>query len=374
MAWGQEEGIALRLHDGHEVVFAAAAGSDERNLRWLLDRATHGYGPQLTGDRPWASGARHRLEDCDDSVALPSSEEIQAWLHRGLARLTKGGSAFGRRFVAARAWVEAASTVECWVADGGLVAIRTRVRAWAGVHPRVRIGPATREARPMIVASRRWADLEHDGWEILAGDRFRVAGRPAAPRAMKCPVLFSPEASATLVLALVRSLHGPGQRLDRPVGPGWKVIDDPLDPRALMGGSFDDACFPTEPRMLADGRTSVGLAEGPGCNRRSSYRDAPASRPSHLVVEPGDGTPPARAVLAATVALHPLTARNWIIEFEGGLLDSGQPGPTIERGFISTTPENLVQRCAAALGAVRDAYLGVRTPALLFDDLPVEIF
>ena len=155
------------------------------------------------------------------------------------------------------------------------------------------------------------------------------------------------------------------------VGSAWKLTDDPTQAGSLFGSTFDDAGFPTQRRVLADGLKIRGVIEGEGTFRRPSFRDTPRNLPFNLEVAAGGKTLPCDGILVTSVTIHPCAAGDWIIEFSGGRLQEGGPGPPITSGFIRVTPAELMRRCVASFGETRQSYLGVQTPALLFDGLDV---
>ena len=186
------------------------------------------------------------------------------------------------------------------------------------------------------------------------------------------PVTFSAEAAALLVAGLTRALHaGPGSA-GMSVGPGWQVVDDPLAPDALFGGSFDDAGFATRRRTLADGARGTDELSGPGSLRRPSFRDPPRAMPFHLVLAAGQEDPGDDGLLVSELAVHPLPDGGWILECDGILRRGAEWGPAVRGGLISTTPAALARACVARIGPARDSHRGVRTPALRFEGLIVR--
>jgi hypothetical protein len=324
---GAEEGIAVRLlsREGRSG-FAASSGSDERSVRWAIDRAA--ACPATVGAGGWVESGEE-LEDLDESACLPPAQEMRCWLDEALSRLPDRPHS---------AWMERAVTVECLVADGGLSSLRSRGRGWAVAW----VG-----SKPLITAGRGLDRFTGEGWCELLADRKRAGGRRG--------LLFTPESAATLVSALVRSFHADENSLGKPAGPGWRVFDDPRSSMALFGGSFDDAAFKTERRQLANGRRITGTIAGPGNLLRASFRDPPLPLPMHLVVEAGSKEPPGDPIPITDLTIHPLSAGEWAIQ-----VGSGQ---------IRTSPGELIRCCAAAIGPQRLSHNGVLTPALLFEGL-----
>jgi len=352
------------------VRFAAATGYDAASLRWAVENARPLADRGTNGGPPWATGGSRRV-DRDDVDRLPSPAELRSWLTRSwdLLRALPG---VGGPIEPVEAWVEAAATAECLVGHGGLATVRTRTRAWA----MARVGaldPVLPAPRPLFVASRRWDRLEAKGWADLAAERRWQSGALAGAHAGRMPVTFTAEAAAALVAALVRELHG-GFRADEiPVGPGWRVVDDPLAPEALFGGDFDDAGFPTCRRTLADGVRGTDAATDRGFFRRPSFRDPPQVLPCHPVLEAGKEDPGNDGWLVSDLAVHPLPDGIWVLECDGILRRGSEWGPLVRGGLISTTPDALVRSCVGRVGPSRPSHRGVRTPALVFDGLEVRL-
>jgi len=264
-------------------------------------------------------------------------------------------------------WVEVAATVECWFASGGLRATRARRRAWAMFKPRGR--QAGFSSRPLIVARRGWVGFPLDALKTRLEDRVGPRGVPVRVPPGRATVLFSPECAARLVHALATRMHGANAELGAAVGPGWRLTDDPGHPDAIFGGDFDDAGFIARRKELANGRVVIGRLQGPGHLRRASFRDRPISMPTHLSLPPGAGPPPAGSVVVTGMEIHPFDADRWMLRVEGALWGDGAPAAALEPATLRIAPRDLVRRCAAAVGPARLSYLGVRTPALLFDNL-----
>jgi predicted Zn-dependent protease len=366
---GYDEGVALRAtsRDWDGLSFAAGSGSSTASLRWVLDRCRR---PSMSLPQKWmwARDAEALKTDRDGEPRLPPVEQVQAWLERSRDALSAGESS---RPELLELSVEITATVESWVADGGLRASRTRSRSW-GLMRLVEPWAGDRAGQPVLIARRSWDDLPVDGWRTVLEDR-RLPDLPekSAPAAA-VPVLFSPECSAVLVAALVKTLNASGADRQTTVGPAWRITDDPQDPGALFGGSFDDAGFATRRRRLADGRVTHGRIEGRGHYRRPSFRDPPQSLPSNLVVTSTDRGAPQRGVVATSLELHPVEPERWLLQIEGALLERGQPVATLRPSFVSVSPADLVGRCVSSVGPPRFSHLGVKTPALVFDNLSLH--
>jgi hypothetical protein len=299
---------------------------------------------------------------------LPPLAEVTAWLDRARDAWAAGGASGPEPLELS---VEVSATVESWVADGGLRASRTRTRGWALMRLR-EPWAGDRASKPLVVARRRWQELPPGAWRSVLEDRRLADRREEPPPTAAVPVLFNPECSAVLVLALVKALNAAGRDPGIEVGPAWRVSDDPGHPQALFGGSFDDAGFATRSTRLADGRRTVGQIEGRGHFRRPSFRDPPRSMPSQLVVQQADQVAPDRGVVATAVDLHPVEPHRWLLRIDGACLENGRLGAVLRPSFVSISPEDLVRRCVATVGPPRLSHLGVETPALLFHNLPLH--
>jgi hypothetical protein len=366
---GYDEGIALRAtsREWDGLSFAASSGSSRSSLRWALDRCRD-PGSRLPQKWMWARDGAGPLFDGDGEPRLPPLADVEAWLDGAREALSADCSSRPRPLELS---VEVTVTVESWFADGGLRASRTRTRGWAMMRmqePWV----GDRASKPILVARRRWEDLPPEAWRLALEDR-RLPDRPEeSPPTASISVLFSPECSALLVLALVKALNAAGVDREITVGSAWRVTDDPGHHEALFGGSFDDAGFATHRTRLADGRRTRSRIEGRGHFRRPSFRDPPSPMPSQLVVSETRRDTPDRCVVATSLDLHPLAPHRWVLRIDGARLERGHPEAVLRPSFVSVSPRDLVSRCVATVGPPRLSHLGVETPALIFDNLPLQ--
>ena len=373
---GRDDGAALQARSRQDgsTVFAACSGLDADHLKRELARAAeHGEGPGGAERELWPLGGEAVSIDRDEPQELPPRADLETWLEKARNELLQPRHRDRRLRPPAECRVEVAVVTETWVADGGLVASRTRRRSWGLARP---AAEADRPAqRPLVIASRRWEELPVDGWRTILDDRRigRGAGKPAGAGVATFPVLFNPECSAELGLGLVKALHDPALDPGLALAASWTITDDPTSPAALFGAKFDDAGFPTAPKILVRGGRLAGRLDGAGHYRRPSYRDRPGPMPTHLGVDVPGAQPPPRFLLVTRVTLHPLGPLRWGLEIDGAVLDGGQPASRVRGGFIATSPTELARRCVASVGPSRPSYLGVQTAALLFDGLPVRI-
>ena len=147
-----EEGTAVRVRTSGRVGFAATSGA-EAELPWALSRALENATRDASEHPAWAAG-EGSLEDRTSSRP-PEIEDLAAWL----PRMGGGG------------WVEAALTVETLATSDGLLASRTRTRAWA---------MTLRRERPRTIHGRGLDDLDPSEWMEEAPISSR--GDPTARR------------------------------------------------------------------------------------------------------------------------------------------------------------------------------------------------
>ena len=340
---GHEDGVAVRFRPpgAGAVHFGAASGAGITSVSRALALAT----PAADSGCPPKGHPQGTLIDRDDDGRLVPCAEMEDWLRCACERVgDQAGST---------AWVEVAVTHEAWVASDGVRASRRRTRAWS----LFRSISAQPDGSPVLAASRGWPGLTTDAWRTQLEDRGRA--REAPKPTDRTRLILLPEAAAKITQALVPALHGTQEAIGESVGPGWDVSDEPRDRRSLFGGEFDDSLTPTQSMALAgSGRILFNLGDS-GHARRASYRDPPIQTPSHLVVHPPKVDPIGSEAVAAAVRIHPI-GREWLLEIS--------PGP----GWIRTSPTELAKRCLGGIGAVRDSYLGVTAPSLVFADLAVR--
>jgi hypothetical protein len=357
---GIEDGTAVRLQltDETGCRFAAATGCGRASVELSVRRALDSPGRIVP-----RAGIRGRIDepllDRDPVADLPSSAEVRRRLEDGL-EIFRESRRPGEATEPDEAWIEVARTVETWAIDGVAVASRSRQRGWAMLRPAPTAGRSG-ASRPALIAARSWDRLALDRWAEARGRSVMPDDvTPAGPNG-RIPLLFDPETSASLALAVVRTLHtGPGVTGTR-VGPGWRVWNAPDAPDALFGGDFDDSGVGTERIVLAEGERLVGRIDGAGHLRRASFRDPPRPLPSHLLFDPpvrAEALEPPEAMRVETMSLHPLPTGEWILDLGGA--------------YVTTTPEELSRCCAAGVGPALSSYRGVVTPALLFEGLEVR--
>jgi hypothetical protein len=177
-------------------------------------------------------------------------------------------------------------------------------------------------------------------------------------------LVFTPEAAAPVVAALVGTFHGPSGVPVDAAGIGWGIADEPIRHDGLAGGSFDDAGFPTNARTLATDGNWVGRLDGPGTFRRMSFREPPTEAATNLCMPSGvneiinDDV----AVVGRCRIFRP-SPELWVMEID----QLGRSG--VERRWIRVKPESLLSACVARLGPSTVTSSGPIVPALMFEGL-----
>lgn len=362
---GWEEGTALRLWGAGEsdLRFVATSGGAPESIDRAVDRALSDEGRQRAAPADRCVREATLVDRDGDAVVLPGPDRLAAWLVDARQFLSSTGDAGAEP---ARLWIEVASTCETWVGDGSIVGSRWRARGWALLEPASGEGGSS---APRILAARSWKDIDPRDWLRMEPPRPRLGLPRSEMPAGPIVVIFSPEASATLILALVRAAPAEGARVE--TGPGFRVRDAPEEPGALFGGQFDDLGFPTRPTRVGDGHRVLDSLLGPGHYRRPSFRDVPACFPANLVVEPPGTEAPATGLRVHRVGVHPLAPARWALEVDGTWWTGGEPRGAVRGACISTAPRELLARCTAGAGEPFASHRGVRTPALLFEGLTV---
>ena len=346
---GREQGGALRWVDSRDSTsgFAAASGEGDRALGRCrsISRRTPG---RTVSTCPW-NRVSQPANDIDPVRGVPEIEEMGSWL--------RDSAPEGLDW----AWVEAGDVVETWLTGPDTVQARHRSRVWAAFMPSVD-PPA---ARPMFLAARSWLDLTRRRPDLRWGERL-VDPDPVHPWPDDAQLVFSPETSAFLVHLLARVAHHPAAEPGSAVGSGWVLHVGAKD--TLYGCDADDAGFPVEPRMLADGRHVLGNWGGPGHFRRASFRDEPEPTPSSLVLDPPRIDPPKRAAWVTRADVHP-SGDAWLIRLEGRRYPEGA---SFRPCWKRVRPRVLLDACLGGVGPAHEGHLGVVTPAVAFDSLLLD--
>jgi len=338
----RESGIAVRVsRAGHDHSgFAAASGLSSDSVRWAVDTAFT-LCAQATSSAPDPSDSiEPERWDLDPSVAVPDE-------------LTLTGGLTSRPNLQ---WVEAGTTTEVLIGAEGWLAARRRHRVWA-------LGGG---GSPKLVAQRGFA-----GWEELvdASDRAEFAPSPSDSIDLGL-VALTRDAASSVVAALVDAFHGPASVPSGECGHGWEVSDEPVRPDGLVGGSFDDAGFPSLSRALAGEGLWQGKLGGPGTLRRNSFRDPPSEAPSNLFIPSGKAeSVPAHVAVARRCRVLQLSHELWVLELD---FDNFSNRRDWERRWVRVRPRALVAACASRLGHTKATANGPIVPGLLFEGLVTE--
>jgi len=325
--FADETGMAVRIGSAKNdrSAFASVGGASPDAMRWAVDTAlATGAWNRTRMLSPSEAGVIERL-DLDRNDRLPPSERLAEWL-QGCPSAD---------------WIEAAITVEALCGEQGWLAVRRRARSWA-LFDRL---------QPTLAARR-----EARAWVLPDPPSLEPVGSAASHGRDQDPsIALSSEAAAPLVAALATRFHGEGAGTGAAVGVGWHLEDDPLHFEGVAGGVFDDAGFPSARSTLAEGGMIVGTLGGPGTYRRPSFRDAPQSGTSTVIVLPDPVFAPDPRQVVRRCRVLPLEVDSWV-------LDLGTRS-------VRADPRDLLSACAGAFGAPRMTAEGVFTPALVFEGL-----
>jgi len=362
----RDEGLAIRLDRGAEgFSFAACSGGGSAALDRAMSMALRTTPQGSPSDEDaWERSARGPMVDRERGATLPAVEELRSWLAEALALSRKAASRHGA--ILGPAWVEAGVTAEVLIADGGLMAVRTRTRVWALVMVRGHGSGPARE-RPRVVAARSLRALSPRTW--AKGIETETPGREKGASPAVGALAVIGDAAATLVATLAATLHASGAHPPPNVGRAWRLSDDPLWVGGLASGRFDDAGFAARPLVLADGASVVGTLGTRGHYRRPSYRDIPAPMFTTLVLEGGEDPMPSKGFSAHDLRVHRLTPDRWVLDLLGTWLREGRPSASLDRLRLPVRPHDLVARCTRAIGTSRLHANGVSTPTLVFEGI-----
>lgn len=320
-----ESGLAVRTFEAgtEHAGFAASTGLSLDSVRRALDAADRWRGLASTAAPDARESIENERRDLDPEMPLPTAEELTA----------------GTVATPEAEWIEAGITVEVLVGSGGWVTVRRRNRSWA-----VAGGAGSR-----LLARRGFMK-----WNELMGD---TVSHPKLPDSR--PLTLLAGAAAVVVAALVAYSHGADSAEWAAAGPGWEVDDQPANPLGLVGGSFDDAGFPTSSRILARSGTWVGALRGPGTFRRGSFREPPVEQSSNLVMSAVGGGP-VHGRIANRCNLLRLSADIWVLELD--FVDG-------DKRWVRTTPQKLLTACCGRMGVSETTPFGPIVPAIQFEGL-----
>jgi hypothetical protein len=214
--------------------------------------------------------------------------------------------------------------------------------------------------------------IAHRHQALLDRNEDRLHGAGAGVPGRSNLLLLAPRAAAPVVTALVNAFHREDSPKRERGGPGWDIADDPSCSDGLVGGTFDDAGFPTSRRVLAKDGLWVGSVAGPGTFRRSSFRDPPSEDATNLVVDGGrTDHDPGTADIAERSRVIRSSRDLWVLELD---VASRAGEPRVERVWIRTDPLELLCGCIARLGGPQVTADGPIVPALLFEGIGQPLF
>lgn len=360
---GVECGVALRLlsDDGKREGFAAASLSGADIENWLVTSARSSLG--VPAHAPVGMGGPAEVDDVTGGGAIADVDAMAGWIDKAFSCLGLSSAGVDSKV---SGWLEVATTSEILVNGSPLRARRQRDRVWA-VAQVGHAGPGGRLDSLLEVTGRRLEDLDAAAWARYA--IVAVQDPPHRPEPLEVPLVLDRGPSSRLVAFLVAVLHG-GSASAFDVGAGWRVDDAPRHPDAFVGGTFDDAGFPTQRRTLADGRHGVPL-QGPGTYRRESYRDRPRSLPSCLILAETSGAAPKDAFSVRDLRITGMPGGECLVELEGRRLRGGELDSQFLRARIRTNARELVRACVGSVGEPQHESWAVITPALVLEGLPV---
>jgi nucleotide-binding universal stress UspA family protein len=325
-----ESGVAVRTSITGQPAsgFAASSGLSEDVVRWAVAVAGRNRAMATVAAPEPSDAIAEERRDLDPDESLPTTGEL-------IDRLQYQHEA---------EWVEAGTTVEVLVGASGWVAARRRHRVWA----------LTWAPSRQLLAQRGIS-----GWDRLLGGSVSEA-IPHHPntRSDSGDIVLLPSAAAVVVSALVETFHGGDSEWVEP-GTAWDVIDVPVRSNGLVGGSFDDAGFPTAARVLAKNGVWVGGIRGPGTFRRVSFREPPRETASNLVMG-GSPVNQIRGLIALRCHILRLSSDEWILELD--LADAS-------RKWVRSHPKALLAACRERMGGAIVTANGPIVPAMRFEGL-----
>ena len=338
-----ETGLAVRvMRAGYDYAgFASASGLSDEVVRWALDTACS-FGAQAPVSAPGPSDvvAAERW-DLDAETELPVEDALRSGV---VSRPSLE-------------WIEAGTTLEVLIGAEGWIAARRRHRVWA-----LEGGLGAR-----LIAQRGFT-----GWEHLLDGACGADSFGGHSDSEDLGVLaLTPDASSSVVEALVETFHGAGTVHSTRPGHGWDIADEPNRPEGLAGGSFDDAGFPTASRILAADGLWMGTLGGPGSFRRASFREPPTESATNLVMASGETSSiPDGAAVARRCRVLRLSSELWVLELD---VKCGTGPSGWARRWVRVRPQDLLEACVSRLGGSKVTPNGPIVPVLLFEGLSATL-
>ena len=338
-----------------EHYMKALRGSDQEPVPVDAGLGPADPAPENAGSAPWLDPG---------GAEVPDEGALTGWLASAVDQVE---AAAGRitPIRVQQGWVESGSTAEAILNTRGLKAGRSRIRNWAALqvvseaggelfhHPRLLVGERTGglpDVQPVL--------------ERLQAFPFfhREAGLDAG-----APLVFLPQAAATLIQAVATLFHGPGGMTGEPVGRGWRLSDDPHQAGMPFGGRFDDTGKRSRILALADGVHALATLGEEGHAWRRSFRDPPARGFSNLVVPPSDQPRPDRGFLVSELRIFRLSRKKFMAVAHGNRMEDGAAVPDGGRIRFSFNPVRIPSLIQGTCGESRTTAIGICTPELVLE-------
>ena len=305
-------------------------------------------------------------EPCLDLAEEPGQGEsdLSLWLSEAVEQVE---AAAGRitPIQVESGWVESGRTSEALVNSAGLRSGRRRFRTWAALQVVSEAGGELFHRPRLLVPDQAGGmpSLEPVLERLQAFPFFHLecTVEPGAP------LVFLPEAAATLLQAVAGLVHGAGSRIGEPVGRGWNLTDHPHQKGLPFGGKFDDTGRLTQVLQLADGRRSLVALGGEGHGWRPSFRDPPRRSFSNLVVESSGEPRPDRGFLVSELRILRLSGKRFLAVAHGNRLEDGVAVSDGGRIRFAFNPFRIPAMIPGTCGQARNTALGIRTPELVLE-------
>lgn len=359
----QEEGWALRVGGREGSLFVAATAPPSMTAAPELVSGMPLRLPPPQEGSPWRSPeeltvplASEReafglLEGIANVLAqeIPASELLSAVLEDGSSESHLSNSLGVTAHVRHRL-----STLELWASAAA--------------------GEETVETR-LVVSARGIKTLRPSAIARRLADRLFVAQRGVAPTRDRGEILLSPEVVARLIEALLPRLLAESRetltdwrdRADRVASGAVTLVDDGRHPGGLLAAPVDGEGVPTRRVVLVErgGFSQLlapwylpprGAARTSGCRLRHSWRQEPATGPTHLLLEPT--TEPLGNLLEsvargyyfieAPTGATLMADGHFVLPVAGFSLEKGRPSQPVARAMLCGSLRSFLRGVQAA--------------------------
>jgi PmbA protein len=384
-----EEGIALRveLEDG-EVGFGFSSDTRPEGIEALARAVVRDAGPGAPLDLPEAgptvgNGNAPALGEEDPLPALERlAERLRAALGRGERAAVE----------AARLQLHAGRIEVALLSSAGFAGTYARPLCYVAVEAVARREKRARGAL-LLRAAREPGDLDPE--ELAERIALRAAapmGGGALPSGTSAAVIDA-DAAADLLQEVARHWTGTGRPRagDRVASEVVTVIDDGRLAGGPLEAPFDGEGTPTRrtvvveeglllTRLLDRAAARAEGTEPTGNAVRHSFRDPPASAPTHLSIAPGEATVEqllvglARGLYVTNLrAVGSRPGGGLAALVEGVWVERGRAAGAVSRALLVVPRRELLRRVRAVAGDLRYHPAGgaVGSPTLLLE--PVEL-